>query len=86
MNAVSDDGDGGGGGHGEGGSSGITVFERKELQLRDALIQILSSKTIVQLTTPEEKESIRSEILEKFGEILAPEPVFQIYFVDFVLQ
>ena len=84
MNAVSDDGDGGG--HGESGSSGNSIFNSKKLQLRDALIKILSSKTIIQLTTTEEKELIRSEILEKFGEILAPEPVFQIYFVDFVLQ
>ena len=80
MNAVEDEG----GGHGEGASEG--PFGEKKLQLRDALINILSSKTIIQLTTIEEKELIKSEIIESFKAILDPHPVYQIYFVDFVLQ
>jgi len=84
MNAV--EAADGGGGHGGGESEAASPLEPKKAQLRDALINILSSKTILELTTAEEKEKIRSEILEKFTEILNPEPVHQIYFVDFVLQ
>jgi flagellar FliL protein len=75
----------GGGGHG-GGEAAHSPLDMKKPQLRDALIGILSSKTIVQLTTVEDKELIRQEILATFREILSPEPVYQIYFVDFVLQ
>jgi flagellar FliL protein len=72
------------GGHGSAASTG--PFQAKAPQLRDALINILSAKTIIQLTSVEEKEQIRTEILESFKEILMPNPVYQIYFVDFVLQ
>ena len=77
--------EGGGRGHG-GGEAGDSPLDSKKPQLRDALIGILSSKTIIQLTTVEDKELIRQEILAAFQEILSPEPVHQIYFVDFVLQ
>ncbi|MCP4583184.1 MAG: flagellar basal body-associated FliL family protein [candidate division Zixibacteria bacterium] len=75
----------GGGGHG-GPAAEISPLDNKKPQLRDALIGILSAKTIIQLTTIEEKEAIRQEILAAFQTVLEPEPVHQIYFVDFVLQ
>jgi flagellar FliL protein len=76
-----------GGGHGGGAAEAeVNPLDVKKPQLRDALINILSSKTIPELTTTEEKEKIRQEILTKFTEVLEPQPVYQIYFVDFVLQ
>jgi len=75
----------GGGGHGA-AAAVHNPLDKKRPQLRDALIGILSSKTIIQLTTIEEKELIRQEILTAFQAALEPEPVHQIYFVDFVLQ
>ena len=84
MNAPASQ-EGAAGGHG-GGEAALSPLDSKKPQLRDALIGILSAKTIVQLTTVEEKELIRQEILATFREILNPEPVHQIYFVDFVLQ
>jgi flagellar protein FliL len=78
---------GGEGGHGGGSAeSEANPLDAKKPQLRDALINILSSKTIPELTTTEDKERIRQEILTRFTEILEPQPVYQIYFVDFVLQ
>ena len=80
-------GGGEGGGHGGGAAEAeVNPLDVKKPQLRDALINILSSKTIPELTTMEEKEKIRQEILTKFTEVLEPQPVYQIYFVDFVLQ
>jgi flagellar FliL protein len=73
-----------GGGHGD--SDGYNPLDERKPQLRDALINILSAKTIMQLTTVEEKERIRQEILEIFRQVLDPQPVYKIYFVDFVLQ
>jgi flagellar FliL protein len=76
-----------GGGHGGGAAEAeVNPLDVKKPQLRDALINILSSKTIPELTTTEEKEKIRQEILTRFTEVLEPLPVYQIYFVDFVLQ
>lgn len=88
MNAQASDGETGkGGGHGSSDTEATpSPLDAKRPQLRDALIGILSSKTIIQLTTPEDKEAIRNEILSTFKTILDPQPVYQIYFVDFVLQ
>jgi flagellar FliL protein len=63
-----------------------TPMDEKRPQLRDALIGILSAKTIEQLTAVGQKDIIRAEILESFKKILAPKNVYQIYFIDFVLQ
>ena len=73
-----------GGGHGD--SNGHSPLDEKNPQLRDALINILSAKTIMQLTSVEEKERIRQEILETFRKVLDPQVIHKIYFVDFVLQ
>ena len=93
MNSAEEHGeegdDGGhGGGHGAApaATEEVSPLDAKKPQLRDALINILSAKTIMELTSAEEKEKMRQEILAKFTEILEPEPVHQIYFVDFVLQ
>lgn len=74
------------GGHGGETAAAANPLDLKKPQLRDALIRILSAKTIIQLTSTEEKEAIRQEILNTFQGIMNPEPVYQIYFVDFVLQ
>ncbi len=81
MNAATEKNNGG-----HGGGEEQTPIDHKKPQLRDVLIGILSSKTIVQLSDIEEKEIIRAEILESFKEVLDPLPVYKIYFVDFVLQ
>jgi flagellar FliL protein len=75
----------GGGGHGEEAKPASPIDEKKP-QLRDALIGILSAKTIDQLTSVEQKDLIRGEILDSFTKILAPARVHKIFFVDFVLQ
>jgi flagellar FliL protein len=80
MDGVAEEGKKKGGGEGEGEAKG------KASPLDDAMIGILSAKTIDQLTTPEQKEAIRKEILESFNKILEPKIVHQIYFIDFVLQ
>jgi len=76
---------GGGGGHG-GAAKAVSPLDEKKLQLRDAMINILSSKTIEQLTNSAEKENIRAEITQAFNRILGEGKVHQIYFVEFVLQ
>jgi flagellar protein FliL len=77
---------GGGKKEGEGEAKPKSPLDEKRPQLRDALIGILSAKTIDQLTTVEQKDLIRSEITSSFEKILAPAKVHNIFFIDFVLQ
>lgn len=76
------------GGHGEGEGEAKTKspLDEKKPQLRDALIGLLSSKTIEQLTSIEQKDHIRTEIMDLFVKILAPAKVHNIFFIDYVLQ
>jgi flagellar protein FliL len=86
MDAPKAEAGGGGHGEGEGEAKPKSPLDEKRPQLRDALIGILSAKTIDQLTTVEQKDLIRSEISSAFEKILAPAKVHNIFFIDFVLQ
>jgi flagellar basal body-associated protein FliL len=66
-------------------------FEFREPIIRDALIMILSSKTIDQLTDQSQKEAIREEIRNRVAGILSPDrsddgKLAGVYYIDFVLQ
>ncbi|NLI15812.1 MAG: flagellar basal body-associated FliL family protein [candidate division Zixibacteria bacterium] len=76
----------GGHGHGEGEARLKSPLDEKKPQLRDALISLLSAKTIDQLTSVEQKDHIRAEIMDTFSKILAPAKVHNIFFIDYVLQ
>lgn len=58
----------------------------KEVQLRDALINILSGKTIDELDSPEDKELLRQEILEQCNARLKGGKLRRVYFSNFVMQ
>ncbi len=58
----------------------------KEPILRDILIAILTSKNIEQLSSAEGKEALRAEIMEKINHEVAPDTVYKVYLVDYVLQ
>jgi len=59
--------------------------ERKPL-IKDALITILGSKTIEQLTDPKQKEITRFQIKKRVEQLLGIEDLAAVYFTDFVLQ
>lgn len=71
------------GGHGAGPAGGIGT---KEPVIRDILIAILTSKNIEQLSSAEGKEALRTEIMEKVNHEIAPDTVYKVYLVDYVLQ
>lgn len=78
--------EGGGHGEGEGAAKPKSPLDEKKPQLRDALIGLLSSKTIEQLTSVEQKDRLRTEIMDSFAKILAPAKIHNIFFIDYVLQ
>ncbi|MEA3297717.1 MAG: flagellar basal body-associated FliL family protein [candidate division Zixibacteria bacterium] len=64
----------------------VTEFEAKEPVVRDALITILSSKTVAQLTDPKQKEIVRYQIKKRLSQVMQTDELAGVYFTDFVLQ
>ena len=64
----------------------MSLFEAKEPIIRDALITIMSSKTVAHLTDPKQKEIIRLLIKRKVSRIMKTDELAGVYYTDFVLQ
>ncbi len=61
-------------------------FEAREAVIRDALITILSSKTVAQLTDPRQKEIARYQIKKRVSDLMKTDELAGVYYTDFVLQ
>ena len=61
-------------------------FDAKEAIVRDALITILSSKTVAQLTDVKQKEIARYQIKKRLEQLLETDQIEGVYYTDFVLQ
>jgi flagellar FliL protein len=61
-------------------------FESREPLVRDALITILTSKTVSQLTDVKQKEIMRYQIKKRLSALLETEDIKAVYYTDFVLQ
>jgi flagellar FliL protein len=64
----------------------LAEFQTREAIVRDALITILSSKTVAQLTDAKQKEIARYQIKKRVSKLLNSEEIIGVYFTDFVLQ
>lgn len=62
------------------------AFEDREPLIRDALITILSSKTVSQLTDAKQKEIMRYQVRRRLSKLLKTDGLEGVYFTDFVLQ
>ncbi len=61
-------------------------FTHKEPIVRDALITILSSKTVAELTNAKQKEIVRYQIKKRLSKLMHTEDLAGVYYTDFVLQ
>ena len=61
-------------------------FEERELVVRDALITILSAKTVAQLTDAKQKEIVRYQVKKRLEMLLDTDEIQGVYYTDFVLQ
>jgi len=69
------------------GSPDLAVeFESREPVVRDALITILSSKSVAELTDTKQKEITRYQIKKRLEQILETDEITGVYYTDFVLQ
>lgn len=62
------------------------AFENREPIIRDALITIMSSKTVAQLTNPKQKEIVRYQIKKRLTKLMDTDELVGVYYTDFVLQ
>lgn len=58
----------------------------RQSQLRDAVLAILTTKTLQDVQNLQGKNQLKAEILAALSKIVAPGKVKQIYFTDFVVQ
>ena len=61
-------------------------LEKKEVQVRDLLNSILTSKELADLVSIEQREVLRGEISKKVGEMLKTGKLRNVYFSKFIIQ
>lgn len=61
-------------------------FVEREPVVRDALITILSSKTVAQLTDARQKEITRYQVKKRLEKLMGTDEITGVYYTDFVLQ
>jgi len=67
-------------------NSDIEILKSREVQIRDMLIKILSSKTLSELDGPDDKESLRYEVKNSIKSILPPRHLLNVYFSNYIIQ
>ena len=61
-------------------------LESKQAPIRDAVLVLLTTKTLRDIQDLQGKNQLREEILNALGKILTPGKVTRVYFTDFVVQ
>jgi flagellar FliL protein len=82
----------GGGGHGggeKGGPAPLPEFmAKREIQIKDTILKVLSSKKAEDVLTPDGKERLKDELVEGLNEAVGLEepPLISVYFTEFIIQ
>jgi len=83
----------GGGGHGggekAGGAAPLPEFmAKREIQIKDTLLRVLSSKKSEDVLSADGKERLKEELIEGLNEAVALEepPLTAVYFTEFIIQ
>lgn len=61
-------------------------LQSQNARVRDAIILLLSSKTVAQLATPEGKVLLKNEVAARLNQILGAPRIVRIFFTNFVFQ
>ena len=67
----------------------VTVFEEKDPEIRNALILLLSEKTVEDVEGSEPKELLREEIREALNRVVFPKArgeITKVHYVDFIVK
>lgn len=60
--------------------------EKQKDRIRDTILNILTSKTVEEVTTAKGKEDLKNEMVEKINEGLKDGEIRNVYFTEFVIQ
>jgi flagellar protein FliL len=63
-----------------------TGIEKHQAAIRNALLELLSSKTYAEIRDIKGKAKLRQEIVVRLNEILGTAGVTQVFFTDFIIQ
>lgn len=61
-------------------------LEKKEVQVRDLMNTVLTSKSLAELVDYQKREEIRTEIMQRVGELVKSGTLKKVYFSKFIIQ
>lgn len=61
-------------------------FDARLPQIRDVILTLVTSKTFADIRTPEGKERLREDIIDRINHVLARDAVKSVYFTEFIVQ
>jgi flagellar protein FliL len=64
----------------------VKEVEARKPQLLDLLVNMLTKKTLAEVTTPDALDALRAEILERVVQAVGKERVRQVFVTEFVVQ
>ncbi|MGC8594355.1 MAG: flagellar basal body-associated FliL family protein [Candidatus Kryptoniota bacterium] len=64
----------------------VKELEKRDVQVRDAIIQILTSKTLIDLDNPSSRDSLKIEIAGNINRDLVTGRITNVYFSKFIIQ
>lgn len=62
------------------------TIQSETARVRDAIILLLSGKTVRELSSPDGKVMLKNEVASRLNQILGSAQVVRVYFTDFVIQ
>lgn len=62
------------------------AFDARLPQIRDVILTLVTSKTFADIRTPEGKERLREDIIDRINHVLAGDAVKSVYFTEFIVQ
>lgn len=62
------------------------MLDARQSQIRDAILVLLTTKTLQEVQDLQGKNQLREEILATVNKIITPSKISKVYFTDFVVQ
>lgn len=62
------------------------AFDARLPQTRDVILTLVTSKTFADIRTPEGKERLREDIIDRINHVMAHDAVKSVYFTEFIVQ
>ena len=62
------------------------AFDARLPQIRDVILTLVTSKTFADIRTPEGKERLREDVIDRINHVLAKQAVKSVYFTEFIVQ